>query len=185
MVTNSANQVAQPDAGYRLRRLARCYEYKGTSMQTEEVTNFYYSFSRSEYALKASDFILDQGEAVPHWDRFANDIKDKFNKDKSIELKESVEYILQNPPKKQIVKDGVLYWEQTNNQNLPLTNFLLIMIRRIRNNLFHGGKLQSGYTSDVARDVKLINSATQILAEMITLNDAVKHYYNQPIAEPE
>jgi len=47
-------------------------------MRSKEVTDFYYCFSRSEYALKASGFLLSHDGAMPNWDRFANDIKEKL-----------------------------------------------------------------------------------------------------------
>ncbi len=116
-------------------------------MQYREINDFYYMFSRSEYALKASGFLMNGVDAKANWDSFAGSIRPNFNRNKSKELNDAVKYIKSNPPKKQIVNAGDLAWDQTNNDNLPLVNFLILMIRRIRNNLFHGGKLQSGYTS--------------------------------------
>lgn len=145
------------------------------------VDQFIFSFSRAEYALKASRFLRDTEEANADWVRFVADIRGNFNENKSEELQNAIKYIKNEPPKKQVVENGLLAWKQTNNDAMHLVLYLNVMVRRIRNNLFHGGKLQTGFTEDISRDLELIKSANIILKEMIELNDEVKHYYNQPI----
>jgi hypothetical protein len=150
-------------------------------MENNIIYQFFFSFSRAEYALKASSFLTYDKGVKADWDKFIDDIKYKFNGNKTEELKIAIEYIKNNPPKKQVIENGLLGWEQSNNNYDHLVKFLNVMIRRVRNNLFHGGKLQTGFTEDASRDLELIKSAQIILKEMIELNDEVKHYYNQPI----
>lgn len=150
-------------------------------MTNNIVDQFIYSFSRAEFALKASCFLKNTEEAQADWDAFIRNIKDRFNENKTEELKQAIEYIKNNPPKKQVVENNQLDWKQTNNDGMHLAQFLNIMLRRIRNNLFHGGKLHTGFTEDISRDLRLIESANVIIKEMIMLNEEVNRHYNQPI----
>ena len=150
-------------------------------MSENIVDQFIFSFSRAEYALKASRFLKDSEDAKADWDDFINNIKDSFDENRTEDLKSAVNYLREKPPKKQVVNDGQLDWKQTNNASMSIPLFLNIMVRRVRNNLFHGGKIQTGFTEDLSRDIRLIESAKVVLLEMIYLNEEVKHYYKQPI----
>lgn len=150
-------------------------------MKSNPIDQFFFRFSRAEYALKASRFLQNSGEAKADWDKYANNIRDTFDANRTEELKNAVKYIKENPPKKQVVENGQLAWQQTDNESMHLALFLNVMVRRIRNNLFHGGKFQNGASDDISRDLQLINSANIILLEMVGLHDEVKHYFEQPI----
>ena len=104
-------------------------------------------FSRAEYALKASGFHNGEGDAKANWDAFALALLDFFGSPATEELSNSINYLLDNPPNKQIVNDGKIQW----NTSLPQENNdaikLFIFIRRERNNLFHGGKFNGHWFS--------------------------------------
>ncbi len=62
-----------------------------------------------EYAFKATDYASDNEDKVfASWDRFASDIDENFGKVSDKEFVEAVDYLLTNPPHKQIRNNGVL-----------------------------------------------------------------------------
>src|SRR5689334_17856713 len=96
-------------------------------------------FARYEYALKAAGFAA--GDPVqPAWDTYAKSIDPVFSKISDKAFHQAVEYLLTKPPKKQVLRAGKLEWETTPFDNVPRAQKVLTMVRRVRNNLFHGGK---------------------------------------------
>lgn len=144
------------------------------------VYEFFYTFSRFEFALKSVKFLKqDNGNAEASWDKFAKSI-DKDIKDISkydSEFKKSVEYFSNNPPAKQIVSDSVLDFKKSKKPE----NFeeLLKLVRIVRNNLFHGGKFPSGPISDAARNDNLIKHSLTILKTCLEFNQSVKNKFNE------
>ena len=144
---------------------------------------FFYVFSRFEFALKASGFVHSQnGVASPYWDEFAKSIDEKHKLEKlpSEDFQKSVEYFFSNPPKKQIVKEGKLEWKEVGESELP-TNFLklLALVRKVRNNFFHGGKFPSGPVHGSERDEFLLEYSLIILKECLELNKGVKRIFEE------
>lgn len=153
------------------------YENIVTDEGKELVKNFFITYSRFEFALKGSIvFANDRGNRVePNWDRFINSIRDDFDKSSSDELLESVTYIIESPPKIQLLENEMLVWKaRTWQNNPPEINKLRQHISDIRNNLFHGGKFYGTYQEDVCRNYKLIYSGLIILNEWLELNLEVK-----------
>jgi hypothetical protein len=119
--------------------------------------NFFAIFSYAEYLLKNKGF-LKNNKAEADWDEFIKSVKPSNIEEKSLILGK---YILENPPKKQrIDKDGKLYFRTYKVKDYKLQQ-LNIHIRRVRNNLFHGGKYAEDGLSD--RDQDLLESATNVL----------------------
>jgi len=60
-------------------------------------------------------------------------------------LVEGIKYLLEHPPKKQAIIRGTLSWQDSQpDRNSPMLQNLLVLVRRVRNNLFHGGKFPGG-----------------------------------------
>ena len=147
------------------------------------IIEFFITFSRFECALKASNFYNENnGKVTANWDTFVNSIRDTFNNERTNEIKNAVDYLIQHPPKIQAIENSRLVWNDRNfNQNEPLVNRLCLSIRDIRNNLFHGGKFQGNYQEDVSRNYKLLNSSIVVLNEWLRLNNTVKDNFLNPI----
>lgn len=137
------------------------------------IYKFFWLISRFEYALKIVGFCNKNGDAQPDWDAFAKSINDDFVKDSNKELAKSVDYILSQPPNKQIVQDGELKWSKALPKNKPELELLLILVRRVRNNLFHGGKYSDGYFEEPARSKELIEACISILNHCLSLSHKV------------
>jgi len=140
-----------------------------------DVLNFFLLFARFEYALKQAGFLKKKRRAEPNWHSFSDGInvylpsrKNNYN-----EFRNAIDYLNSCPPKIQIVKERnrtkVLDWECSKpqgNEARVLTEY----IKRVRNNLFHGGKIPF----NAERDIPLINHATTVLKHMLELESASK-----------
>lgn len=149
-------------------------------IESELLLEFFLTFSRAEFALKNSGFVTGGEDSVsPYWDRFGTALKDQFKKNKTKELEAAVEYIMLNPPMKQVLRDGNLMWEA----NLPNDGksdieVLFVLVRRIRNNLFHGAKHNLGVFEDTERTTRLLKSALLIVQEGVSVLPHVKATYD-------
>lgn len=122
---------------------------------------FLYLFARFEFAQKALGFHKGDGDAEPNWDEFANEISDRsdFN---DLRIKEAVEYYFEQPPKKQVVRCGELKWEPFELNQGKLKG-LFLYLRKVRNNLFHGGKFKGKYFEDPDRSNELIRNGIRLM----------------------
>ncbi len=141
---------------------------------------FFLTFSRFEFALKASGFAYgDLNEVKPNWDRFAVLLRDRFEKNVNENLLQGCNYILDNPPLKQVLLGEKLGWTtQAKAQGEAEVEFLLRMIRCVRNNLFHGGKYNIELHEDTARSETLLRSSFVILEECLKLSPSVKQRFD-------
>ncbi len=128
---------------------------------------------RYEFALKAAG--LAHGEdATPSWDRYANTIDAGLARLNSPELTAAIDYLLTQPPKKQVLDGGRLQWRDAPpDPNQSRAAQVLLMVRRVRNNLFHGGKFIPGGD----RDQVLVNHALVVLQSCLPLNADVSAAY--------
>ena len=94
----------------------------------------------------------------------------------SEELSEAIEFVLDQPPKKQVICNGAIQWSgAVPNQRLKADN-LLVYVRRVRNNLFHGGKF-NGNWFEPERSEKLIQSCLIILKACVNHVEDTRNAY--------
>ena len=170
-------QIPVPDP---IRRIA-------DSEDRQLAWSFFVFFSRMEYALKRSGKYLNKGtdDAQPNWDKFASDYKHNFNPEGSVELQVAVKYFQDQPPRKQLRMADELGWsapQQFDGQE-PLLIWLLRMIRCVRNNLFHGGKLPLIPVSDPSRDREVLWNSLVILMATLPLDFEVQMQFYDGIDE--
>lgn len=141
----------------------------------ELIQKFFFTFSRFECALKNTPaYLMGNDEAKPNWDVFANSISHSFNYEENKEVKEAVDYIIDEPPRKQMNRGGNLVWEESFvDANASLTYKLGVYIRRVRNNLMHGGKYNGNYNLET-RNFQLINASIVLLDYFLELDEDVK-----------
>ena len=147
------------------------------------IFEFFITFSRFECALKESDlYNVHNGKVTANWDTFVASIRVEFNNQRTNEIKNAVDFLIQHPPRVQAIDDTRLVWnDRTFDQNEPLINKLCLSIRDVRNNLFHGGKYQGNYEEDVSRNYKLLNSSVIVLNEWLRISVIVKDNFLEPI----
>lgn len=139
------------------------------------IQKFFFTFSRFECALKNTPgYLTGNNDAKPNWDVFANNISEEFDVTINNDVQQAVEYIIGEPPRKQINNNGMLVWEESIvDDNATITNKLCIYIRRVRNNLMHGGKYNGNYSPE-SRNYQLIKHSIVLLDYFLELSDEVK-----------
>jgi hypothetical protein len=123
---------------------------------------------RLEFALKGIGCCraVKKQNVKVDWDRFANERLGSAFFDE-VEAEGTASVLIQSPPKRQVVDgQGYLNWEQAG--AVWNTQELVGSLRRVRNNLFHGGK--SG-DPDRDRNDALIANALTVL-DVILQKDA-------------
>lgn len=138
-------------------------------------------FSRMEYALKSTEF-ADGGSArvEPAWDRFANHIHECFAQLEDVGLDRSVQLLLEQPPRKQVLLDGRLsFVEQEIEHGQRSTQQLLKMVRTVRNNLFHGGKYAPDGEVHQGRNEQLVTASLVVLKQCRVLHEMVSASYER------
>ncbi len=140
---------------------------------------FLVEFARFEFALKAARFVY-QGENERNlevdFDCFARTIAEPFRKKLDggdTELCEARDYYRDAPPQKQIWNGYGPDWAEALPQNRTESAFLLILLRRTRNNLFHGGKGWKRPDGTIERDNELLRHGLQIMEAMIDCSSDV------------
>jgi len=154
-------------------------------------TKFFRAFARFEQVLKASGYYqkkrirsaLPNGEprypeAVPDWDRFAKkqpEIQDLLSDQK---LYPAIEYLVENPPWHEVVKeDGTLSYQQKQGE-IQTTHDLLLAVRRVRNNLFHGAKTTLGPMNNPVRNEALIRGCMAVLRAILKRCPDIRRKFN-------
>ncbi len=135
-------------------------------------------FSRTEYSLKAAGFNNGDGPAEANWRKFALAVEELIANPASDELKESIEMILNKPPKKQVICNGVIEWQDSEPTTDSQADKLLLYVRRVRNNLFHGGKFSGDYWFAPERSEALLESSLVILSSCVESVPEVRDEYH-------
>jgi hypothetical protein len=74
---------------------------------------FFREFARCEYCLKAVGLRENNRDAKADWSAFAAEVEEIFDHPASHELKTAIEYLVNYPPKKQVVHGELLEWDET------------------------------------------------------------------------
>jgi hypothetical protein len=143
----------------------------------ELATEMFRKFARFEYALKVSGFHHGDGAAQPNWRAFSDSIAREFDATTEERFVKAMAYIIQHPPKKQMIQNGQLVWSNVDPDGSCQADLLLLYVRRVRNNLFHGGKF-NGRWFEPERSEELLNSSLTILETCLTLSAKVRCAYD-------
>jgi hypothetical protein len=131
----------------------------------------FFMFSRFEYALKRGGYVQWTEEAKPDWGRYARDHAALLISISSSEFTDAVALLKDSPPKKQIIRDGHLDWGQDRSVSGFDFARLLCLVRRVRNNLFHGGKVLE---LDGDRNQKLIDASIAVMDTILASDDSLR-----------
>ncbi len=155
-----------------------------TTIDEKLLLDFFLTFSRFEFALKNSGFYVKRRdtslpyEARPDWDSFAQRLKDEFHTDAPPRLRAACDHLLYNPPWREVVGGDTFGWDTTaEDESLSEIERLLRYVRRVRNNLFHGGKFSTLPELETVRNVALLEDSLVILRECLRLIDEVRRAY--------
>ena len=139
-------------------------------MKLGEHTTFEFirDFSSFEHDLKRSGFLTSRkGYPEADWNKYAECMGGRFDNIGDQCLKDSIEYLTDDPPNKLIVQDGSLRWNNMGwNDKDSRAKKVLGAVRVVRNNLFHGEKpitLLGGSDGIPDRDKKLLKAGITVL----------------------
>jgi hypothetical protein len=135
---------------------------------------FFKLFAQYEYALKAMGYGAagSNGQAEPSWNRFANEIGIRIMAVNEEPVVTARQYLLEQPPKRQIWVGGAVEWEAVSNDDKSV-QALFGHLRRVRNNLYHGGKF-NGRWIDPDRSWQLIGHSLVILDALLERDDRLQ-----------
>ncbi|SEI03712.1 hypothetical protein [Paracoccus alkenifer] len=126
---------------------------------------------RLEFAVKEAGYVRrgSRNAAEIDWDEYArNRLGPGFWR--QVQGAEEIKPLIQTPPKKQIVDDnGSLDWR--NAGEVTCVQELIGAVRRVRNNLFHGGK--SG-DPDAERNDELFAASLCVIELILKKDDRVR-----------
>jgi hypothetical protein len=125
------------------------------------ICSFVKLFAMYEYKIKDLTYWIANNENTTFkidWDKFVNE-KIFLNDQEKEDIKTL--YITKHPPMKQVVKDNELQWKSVSPRDKSKIA-LFGHIRRVRNNLYHGGKFDDSWEHR-ERNRKLIFDAVNIL----------------------
>lgn len=138
---------------------------------------FFQLFSRTEYAMKVAGYNNGNGPAEANWQKLALDVEDLIANPTSPNLREAIDFIFKAPPKKQMIINGLIQWENVKPDTSSRADKLLQYVCRVRNNLFHGGKF-NGRWFEPERSESLLQHSLIILSAVIEAIPAVKEAFN-------
>ncbi|GCA52812.1 hypothetical protein GOA99_22845 [Sinorhizobium meliloti] len=131
-------------------------------------------YARFEFALKMAGYCALNGKAVEtNWDAFANssDIGKLFFK--HVRDAGMCPKLMNDPPKAEAITNG--QWGFATTATPPESAQALFgMVRRVRNNLFHGGKY---FDDDKQRNQALVDESIAILLLAVAWHKDVNFYF--------
>lgn len=151
------------------------------------IYEFVFVFSRFEHALSVTSYLSEtKGGVSADWDKFAREMNEVFLGTLSPEVIKAVKYYEKAPPRKQVVDFDSLTWKDV----VPQTNYklekLLLLIRRVRNNLFHGEKFAVLLEGDSKRDTELLRHGLTILYACLHVStDLRRKFFSEIEVEAE
>ncbi|MEW6325604.1 MAG: hypothetical protein AB1515_09495, partial [Nitrospirota bacterium] len=127
------------------------------TVNRELLLEFFLTFARFEFALKQAGFLKqssrERPDAKPDWDSFAQELRGVFQSSGNPQLLQACDHLLLNPPWREVVINGATGWDSSaEDDQLSEVEQLLRYVRRVRNNLFHGGKFTSSPMPDLGRN---------------------------------
>lgn len=129
---------------------------------------FFFVFSRLEFALKITGYLRpDATVPVIDWTRFATAVEHVFSHPPSRDFAKAVQYLSTQPPRKQIVREGRITWSDGTPPTNDPPNSILLYVRRVRNNLFHGGKFKQHRLEYQARTPELLHHSLIVITTCI------------------
>jgi hypothetical protein len=138
---------------------------------------FFFWFSRFEYALKANGLAKAgrYGEAQVNCQGFVNKHAAKYAPT------DEARSLIKSPPKCQTYSNGDCGWEDIDLQRATTElGKVLLVVKTIRDNLFHGGKASQKDWDDPTRNLFLLQNGKAILDNLVIIADLESDYLRMP-----
>ena len=136
---------------------------------------FSYWFARFEFCLKEAAFLKSDRpgkKAEPNWDMFVRAKRSAYA------LSADATALLKAAPQQQVMTGkATLAWKDISfDANEHDLQKMAILLRTVRNNLFHGGPRAATSWDDANHAVALLGHATVVLDELATLAGFARDY---------
>ena len=136
---------------------------------------FHYWFSRFEFCLKEATFLKSDRpgkKAEPNWDMFVRAKRSAYT------LSIDALALVKAAPQQQVMSGNAkLAWKEISfDANEYDLQKMAILLRAVRNNLFHGGPRGTNAWDDVDATVKLLGHARIVLDELAELGGFKREY---------
>ena len=143
------------------------YRVESDQGMADLATELFRVFAQFEYCLKVTGYcVAGRGDAAnPDWTRFARELP-PLSEAADPDVAAAIAYMLGNPPKKQVYADHVLQWRVVAPHAENENDLIFLYVRRVRNNLFHGGKF-NGRFFDPGRSRELLEHSITVLMAAI------------------
>lgn len=136
--------------------------------------DFFYWFSRFEFALKANGFLVispTHDRATPNWDGFVSDHRSGY------EPSTAAKALMEAKPQEEVVTaHGLDFADLTFSPGTADLDKVVRYAKTVRNNLFHGGKHGSAYWDDPPRMQLLLGTTIKVLADLAALAGITADY---------
>lgn len=138
---------------------------------------FFYWFSRFEFALKENNYLKDKSigaKAEPNWDEFRDRFKTEY-----IASEEAIKLIGLHPKRQFVANVGEPEWKPVgvDHCNNDLCK-VITMLNTVRNNLFHGGKHGDIDIDSKERNIELLSIGKAVLNQLVELSE-IEHDYTR------
>ena len=155
--------------------------FEDLQINSELVCEFAAVFMRFEYAMKASDYCAGDRwhNAVPNWKLLKDDLGMKLDQLQDMEVQQAIQCLLKDPPQVQKFLYGRPGFQQTPLLGATEGAKALEAAKRVRNNLFHGGKHTPH--SPPERDTRLLEASFVVLRACLALNKELASEYEHQI----
>lgn len=120
--------------------------------------------------------VPNRKDPTADWGAFAAELNDLLSSPSPGELADAVTYYLNNPPKKQVLRNNMLAWDTVEPDHKSQTELILRLVCRVRNNLFHGGKFNGEWFAPERSD-HLLRHGIAILRAAIAAHPKMRDAY--------
>ncbi len=137
-------------------------DYSKIEVHPKNAIKLFKVMMRIEFAMKENGHAQAIGNRIEiTWDRYANEeLGNEFFE--AIRESGQAATLINAPPKRQTYIDGYLDWEEVG--NVQSVQNLIGAVRRVRNNLFHGGK---GGDPDHERNEDLVEQSLYVIDQLL------------------
>ncbi|NRB36456.1 MAG: hypothetical protein HRU31_17335, partial [Rhodobacteraceae bacterium] len=143
-------------------------------------SDLFRTFAQFEYCLKVTGYCVGGRDdaANPDASRFSRELP-PLSEQAGEDVVEAISYILRRSPKKQVYVDEVLQWRDVASQAENENDLIFLYVRRVRNNLFHGGKFNGRFFDPVRSKEFLECSITILMASIFAWPPMLEDYENR------
>ena len=135
---------------------------------------YFFMFSRFEYALKENGFLKKSRyeNAEPDWKKFVEEYSSVYYPS------DEARNLMNSPPDRHIVRDECCQWEEIDFANFSSDlDKVVFILKTIRNNLFHGGKNSHADWDNLERNSFLGRNAISVLGSLAELSELEHDYW--------